>query len=70
MGQTTIFNFIGQDGGADAFEVVVELPEFLDVDLSVRGPYRKGDVIKRGDVTDRMLEILVERGWIVPKKDG
>ena len=66
MGQTTIFNFVDAGKSAKLFVVIEDLPEFVDVDLSTKGPYKKGDIITRGEVTDRMLEILLQRGAIIP----
>ena len=68
VGQTTIFNFVEPKKNVDEFIAVEDVPEFIDVDLSTHGPYRKGDIIKRGEFSDRMLEILLQRGLILPKR--
>jgi hypothetical protein len=67
VGQTTIFNFV-KSKKTKEYIVIEKLPQFVDTDLSYRGPYKKGDIIRKGDVTDRMLEILLERGVILPKE--
>lgn len=68
MGQTTIFNFMDIGKMYSEYIIVEDLPEFVDVDLSHRGPFRKGETIKKGDVSDVMIEILLKRGLITPKK--
>ncbi len=66
MGQTTIFNFVEKPKSKE-YLVIERIPQFVDVDLSYKGPYFKGDIIKEGEVSDALIRTLLYRGFIVPK---
>jgi len=69
--QSKIFEYIEQDVDSEVYVVSCELPAFLDIhknELVERGPYSRGDEIRRGEVSDAVLRILLHHGWIYPKR--
>lgn len=67
--QRSIIEYLQIEG--DIYIVVQDIPVFLDVyggKIVERGPYYRGDEIRRGEISDVALKVLKHHGWIAPKK--